>query len=266
MEFNGRTMSAIATFETNAPDKLEALLNNTITEVSSDATKVYDYKFHSCTALTKANFQRANAIGKYAFYGCTSLTDANIPKAQSIDGYAFKGCSSLEVADFPLVASVGGTYNFDGCANLHTVNMPKATSLPASCFQYCESLTKVEFPRVGSVGSSSFANCTSLRIADFSKATSFAANAFKNCPIEALVIRNDTDLCKLGATSAFSGTPIASGTGYIYVIREALDAYKASTNWIAFAAQFRALEQYTVDGTATGEMDESKMFGWGELA
>jgi hypothetical protein len=31
------------------------------------------------------------------------------------------------------------------------------------------------------------------------------------------------------------------------------------TNWTTFSAQFRALEDYTVDGTTTGELDESKI-------
>lgn len=38
-----------------------------------------------------------------------------------------------------------------------------------------------------------------------------------------------------------------------------VDTYKADTNWSTYAAQFRALEDYTVDGTITGELDESKI-------
>lgn len=50
-----------------------------------------------------------------------------------------------------------------------------------------------------------------------------------------------------------------SGTGYIYVPRALVDTYKAATNWSTIADQFRALEDYTVDGTITGELDESKI-------
>ena len=34
---------------------------------------------------------------------------------------------------------------------------------------------------------------------------------------------------------------------------------QAATNWSTYAAQFRALEDYTVDGTTTGELDETKI-------
>lgn len=51
----------------------------------------------------------------------------------------------------------------------------------------------------------------------------------------------------------------ASGTGYIYVPAASVDVYKNVGGWKAYAAQFRALEDYTVDGTITGELDESKI-------
>lgn len=38
-----------------------------------------------------------------------------------------------------------------------------------------------------------------------------------------------------------------------------VDSYKAATNWSTYATQFRALEDYTVDGTITGELDSTKI-------
>jgi hypothetical protein len=38
-----------------------------------------------------------------------------------------------------------------------------------------------------------------------------------------------------------------------------MDTYKTSANWENFAAQFRALEDYTVDGTITGALDINKI-------
>lgn len=50
--------------------------------------------------------------------------------------------------------------------------------------------------------------------------------------------------------------------GYIYIPRALVgDIYKYAANWSVFAAQFRSLEDYTVDGTITGELDESKIAG-----
>ena len=58
---------------------------------------------------------------------------------------------------------------------------------------------------------------------------------------------------------------IAAGNGYIYVPRALLSDddetkdYRRATNWSTYAAQFRALEDYTVDGTTTGELDKTKI-------
>ena len=62
----------------------------------------------------------------------------------------------------------------------------------------------------------------------------------------------------MSATSAFDSTPIKSGNGYIYVPFALIEQYKAATNWSTYAAQFRALEDYTVDGTITGGLDPAK--------
>ena len=76
--------------------------------------------------------------------------------------------------------------------------------------------------------------------------------------LKALLLRNES-LCSLSNTNAFSNSTVKTGTGYIYVPATLVDSYKAATNWSTYASQFRALEDYTVDGTITGELDESKI-------
>ena len=42
--------------------------------------------------------------------------------------------------------------------------------------------------------------------------------------------------------------------------RALIEEYKADANWSSFELiQFRALEDYTVDGTIMGELDETKI-------
>ena len=80
----------------------------------------------------------------------------------------------------------------------------------------------------------------------------------------AIILRSET-MATLKNTDAFSMTPIISGTCYIYVPRALLSDtdstkdYRQASNWSTYAAQFRALEDYTVDGTTTGALDESKI-------
>lgn len=48
-------------------------------------------------------------------------------------------------------------------------------------------------------------------------------------------------------------------TCYIYVPRALKDQYVNETNWTTVSNQFRILEDFTVDGTTTGELDLTKI-------
>ena len=170
---------------------------------------------------------RVTKIKDYTFYNCSSLTTVDLPVATSVGGSAFRECSSLTTADFPVAKSVG-TYAFYNCSSLTTVDLPVATSVGTYAFYACRSLTT-------------------------------------------FILRNTTKVCALSNTNAFNfcyhyhGTvnstynPDGLKDGYIYVPASLIDDYKVATNWSTLATQFRALEDYTVDGTTTGELDESKI-------
>ena len=109
------------------------------------------------------------------------------------------------------------------------------------------------------IGNNAFSYCSNLTTADFPAVTNIDMNAFRSCSkLTALILRSEM-MVNLNLTTALSSTPIASGTGYIYVPRALVDSYKAATNWSTYANQFRALEDYTVDGTTTGELDPNKI-------
>lgn len=111
------------------------------------------------------------------------------------------------------------------------------TMLGWSVLGYQPNLKKVNVPNVTVIWNHCFYNSASLT---------------------ALILSSST-ICTLSNTQALTGTPIKSGTGYIYVPRALVDSYKTATNWSTYAAQFRALEDYTVDGTTTGDLDETKI-------
>ena len=66
-----------------------------------------------------------------------------------------------------------------------------------------------------------------------------------------LILDSDT-VCTAGGT-------LAQCPPYVYVPAALVDAYKSATNWSANAAKFRALEDYTVDGTISGDLDDAKI-------
>lgn len=205
---------------------LDSLIDGSLTEITSNATSVRRYAFYTYTSLTTVDFPLATSIGNNSFYDCSSLTTVDFPLATIINTNAFCDCSRLITVDFPSVWNIGTT-----------------------AFKYCTRLTTVDFSAVTTIGSSAFAGCTSL----------------------ITVILRSEILCSLNKVNAFENCYHFHGTvdetynpdglkdGYIYVPKALIEDYKVATNWSNFATQFRALEDYTVDGTITGELDESKI-------
>ena len=95
---------------------------------------------------------------------------------------------------------------------------------------------------VTSIGSSAFSGCYKLTTADFQAITSIGSNAFIGCSaLTALILRSEA---MVTVSSSFGNTPIASGTGYIYVPSALVNSYKVASNWSAYAEQIRAIEDY----------------------
>lgn len=225
---------------------LDALIDGSITEVNSNVETVASYKF----------------------YYCQSLKSASFPLAKKIEANAFDYCRGLSAVNFPLVESIG-TSAFIHC-NIREICFPNVISCGSAVFKYSNVVNAV-FPAANSVFASMFMECNKLEKADFSVATTVNNYAFNNCyPLKALILRGTT-MATLKDANAFGNCYHILGTvngnhnpdglkdGYIYVPRALVDSYKAATNWSTFAGQFRALEDYTVDGTITGELDESKI-------
>ena len=109
----------------------------------------------------------------------------------------------------------------------------------------CTSLEAATLTNIETMVSGCFNGCTSLKKVDIGeKLASIDGNTFYNCSsLEALIIRKPT-LCKLSSTTAFNGSLINSGSGYIYVPKALLSEYQAATNWVRLKNQFRAIEDY----------------------
>lgn len=107
-------------------------------------------------------------------------------------------------------------------------------------------LTCVILPSATVLNTTSVASNTNLQRVDLGAAVRIDANAFSySRALDTLIIRTET-VCALTSDITFRGTKIESGTGYIYVPAALLEQYKAATNWVVFAAQFRTLEEVPV--------------------
>lgn len=215
---------------------IDAFIEKSITEITSNAESIGDYAFYSCKQLKTVNFPLATTIGNNAFESCQVLETVNSPLVTTIGTKAFYYCYALKTANFPLATTIGNNA-FSICQALETVNLPLLTTIPTSAFYNTKLLKTANFPLVTTINSQSFSGCRALL---------------------SFIIRSET-ICKLSNADAFSYSSLASGTGYIYVPKDLVESYKTATNWSTYATQFRALEDYTVDGTVNGELDESKI-------
>ncbi len=109
-------------------------------------------------------------------------------------------------------------------------------------------------------------DCESLSTIDLASATSIGSMAFRNCiTLKALILRTTETVC-VADLSAFDNTPMLTGLGHIYVPAIMYEYYRAGYGPTLdgimpgfFNILFRRIEDYTVDGTTTGELDESKI-------
>lgn len=157
------------------------------------------------------------------------------------------------------ISTIGGAA-FANCRYLVNLHMPSVIQIGNFAFQSCLALTELSFPALTTLNTFAFQGCSALYELDLGICTNIPASSFQSCSaLKSLILRKTDAVCTLTATSAFTNTLIASGTGYIYVPSALIEDYKAATNWSTYADQFRALEDYTVDGTTTGELDETKI-------
>lgn len=245
-----------------APDGVDGYSPITV-NVASNTDIEDELITHTLSAETYSN-DRITTVGYGAFYGSKNLKSVSLPNVTSVGGYAFYQCAALEELNLPLMQSAG-TYAFTAI-KVPVLSFPALETITTYTFNEITTPTKVIMPRLKTAGNSSFRNSKGIVFADFAVCTKvdnlcfYFANGLKT-----LILRNTETMCTLQNTNAFTGTEIAKGTGYVYFPRKFLndnDAtldYRQMTNWATFSAQFRVLEDFTVDGTTTGELDETKI-------
>jgi hypothetical protein len=151
---------------------------------------------------------------------------------------------------------------FRDCTKLETVDLPNVKEMGGSVFSGCSSLKRyVSHSNCHINGSYNFQSCTALEYFEAKHSFNFQSGTFSNCQsLKTIVLRdNKSTSYSMSNIDALKNTPIANGTGYFYVKRDIIEVLKTKTNFVNYASQFRVLEDYTVDGTADGELDPSKI-------
>lgn len=220
-------------------------------------------------------------IGMYGLAGLSSGGANNCPRYTSLvlprqiytGNYAFAYCYYLQSVsgqiEGPSTGRTLGNYAFRGCTALKTVNLPNLHYLPNyGLFDSCTALEQIRLKSLISlVGTYCFTDMNdafpALELIDYGQITTAFGTIIKNTTIKVAVFRNSSLVtCSNIGCVGDTTSPIRAGTGYVLVPRALIEDYKVESNWSALDAagtQFLAVEDYTTDGTTTGDLDDTKI-------
>lgn len=187
--------------------------------------------------LTSVSLPNVLTIWNAAFRYQKNLVSVSIPKATVLEAYAFGQCTSLSQFSADSLWSAD-QYAFSGCSSLASIKLPS--------FYRCSSIYV-------------FQNCTSLSYVDLGNNTITSTELFSNytfsgCTSLATLILRYAAMQPFH-TGILDNTAIASGNGYIYIPSALVSSYQSARGWSTYADQFRAIEDYSDDGTVDGDIN-----------
>lgn len=213
-------------------------------------TGIWDQVFSNCTGLETVIFEGTGKTfyNYYHFSGCSNLHTVILPvdKTYLNQGF-FSNCTKLtNVNTWDNVTGMGN-YCFQNCTSLNYPSLPEnITSINSSCFEGC---TKIAFKTIPSgvttLSNSVFKGCVGLtELTVLGDITTVYEYAFQNCSnLTKLVFPNITTVPTARSTNMFTGTPIKSGTGYIYMPDDLVATAKTTTYWNTFANQIKPISE-----------------------
>lgn len=146
----------------------------------------------------------------YMFYNCRNLTELNISSLDTsnvTDMYQmFRLCQSI--------------MQFD----LSNFNTSKVTNM-SQMFMNNNYIEKID---ISSFSTQSVTDNSAM---------------FQSCNNLTTLIINNQDLFRITNTNIFAYTPIASGTGYVYVPDNMVETYKTATNWSDYSSQIKPISE-----------------------
>lgn len=232
-------------------DLLEALLNKQLSgsiAYDSVTSMLEPSTFAEQTLLENVSLPNINGISEKSFHSCSALKTVNIPKCTTLPDYAFQSCKALTSLTTGTLTTIGQysmqyteSFLVDFVAN-------SVAALGATAFRG-SGIKSFKGNKLGTINNYALAECPNLTTVDIGSTSTVSSpqiktSAFQNSTaLTALIIRNTSKTFSLAAVNALSGTPIADGTGFIYVPDSLVDTYKAATNWSTYAAQIKPLSE-----------------------
>ena len=236
-------------------------------KILGSLTSIRDSAFAGCYALQGINIpEGVTSIGASAFSNCGSLQSIAIPASvTSIGANAFQGCAnavfSVNVNNFAPTASVfmycrrltgklniiaqeipHDAFAYTGITSLFCKANKTTRTTGGGAFFACVELARVELTDIKEIGSFTFNGCIALSLAIIGETvTKIDSSAFLNCTTLARLVVKAVTPPTL-ASDALRGCGKLTA---IYVPDEAVEAYKAATNWIGYAAKIQPLSGFS---------------------
>ena len=218
---------------------------NTIESIKTDIKAAIENKGVDMTGVSFPGY--ASKIGEISGGGTVgwdqkSFTEGTIEiinldnSASFVVSSAFDGNKTIQTVNLPY-ATIVRNYAFQSCTSLTQVNLPMCSYISGSAFKHCISLTQISLPMCSYIGPYAFSQCYVLAQISLLMCSKIDNNAFRNCISLSIITIGYSSVCSLNNSSTFYKTPIASGTGSIYVPTSLVDAYKSATNWSYFSTQ-----------------------------
>jgi len=184
--------------------------------------------------------------------GGNSITDEELAYYQEIEAsYLSRINDSLgaNVTTLPEGITVLDNYAFYGCSKIALTSIPNTVKeIDNFAFYNCTGLSITKLPTVlEKIGGTAFRNCTSLTTLDTMSLNlnKIDGQSFRGCSNLTTFIVRALSVPTL-ASNVFQDTPIASGTGYIYVLDNLVFSYKSATNWSTYADQIKPISELGV--------------------
>lgn len=211
----------------------------------SNVYNIGDYAFQDCMLLQFARFDAVSDIGKSAFYMCYNLSYFACPNVRTINESAFYYCWSM--TDF-YVGSYTGNYPWNDkvtikshafeSTGLNGFNVFSCMYLGDNALYACKNLSSVSLPFCEYVGAAAFDGCVSLPEISLPLVSQIGEDVFANCSnLSNIYLGIDNYKMVEYKNNMFFNTPIASGTGSIYVDAALYESYINDTNWSSFSSQ-----------------------------
>lgn len=220
---------------------LKGLIDNSITEIviPEGTSKIRMRSFSNCDSLEKVTIPNSvTSIENNAFYYCSNLTDIQIATSVTSIGYgAFNYCSNLTNIKIPNSVTKIEDEVFRDCQKLTQITIPNSVkTIGIQAFRNCYALKNVTFEEPCQITSLTglFIACSSIEYFEVpSSVTSMGSNPFGNCVKLATIRMKSTTPPKL--TKGTLDDTYTPALTTIEVPMEAVETYKAATNWSAYA-------------------------------